>query len=470
MNPRTSIKARILWFNIGLLLTALLVFLLIAGRQISASTLQDYEGNVLEQVQLLARSLKEPVEHLAEGEESIASMNGRLQEYSSQTGMDVNLFRADGHDLIAGTSSANALSTGPEITLAQEGEIGSNSRTDANGEPVLYAAAPIYEDGRLLGVVQIAAPLSGTQAVVMERWGKLAGGFLLLLILAAAASFGLARTLTKPVNTLRDSALQIAEGDFSQRIPEERRDELGQLASAFNHMTIQVEAMIEEQRAFASNASHELRTPLTAIRLRSEALRNGSLKEEQAQQYIAEIDSEAARMGNLVQDLILISRLESGRLEMGQAHIDIERLARSLLQENQRLLKQKQIEMVLEIAENLPNLVGSLTHLQVVFRNLLHNAIKYTPENGRITWQINADDHYLHSTITDNGQGIAPADQEHIFERFYRADKAHTREIPGTGLGLPLSKLIVELYGGQIKIHSPGMNQGTTAEVRWPFP
>jgi signal transduction histidine kinase len=106
----------------------------------------------------------------------------------------------------------------------------------------------------------------------------------------------------------------------------------------------------------------------------------------------------------------------------------------------------------------------------VVFRNLLQNAIKYTPENGRITWHITTENHYLHSTLTDNGQGIDPADQAHIFERFYRADKAHTREIPGSGLGLPLSKLIIELYGGKIKIHSLGYNQGTTAEVWWPLP
>src|SRR5690606_22912040 len=114
----------------------------------------------------------------------------------------------------------------------------------------------------------------------------------------------------RPLIQLHQATLNVAAGNFSSRLPAERSDELGQVARAFNHMTAQIEAMIEEQKAFASNASHELRTPLTAIRLRSEALREGLVDEATARQYIAEIDDEAERLGNLVQDLIVLSRLD----------------------------------------------------------------------------------------------------------------------------------------------------------------
>ena len=263
--------------------------------------------------------------------------------------------------------------------------------------------------------------------------------------------------------------MQIAQGDFSQQVSEDRLDEFGEVARAFNQMSAQVETMIEEQRAFASNASHELRTPLTAIRLRSEALRDDTVDDEVARQYIVEIDDEAQRLGNLVQDLMLLSRLDAGRLQAGQEKIDCLRLARHLLAEVAADAESRHLTLALDAPETLPPIIAGQVHVTIVFRNLLSNALKYSSDGGQIVWQIKPEADAILHTIRDSGQGIAPEDLPHLFERFYRADKSRSRAAPGVGLGLPLSRLIVEFYGGTVWLESAGVQQGTTAFVRWPI-
>jgi signal transduction histidine kinase len=234
-------------------------------------------------------------------------------------------------------------------------------------------------------------------------------------------------------------------------------------------MAGQVEAMIEEQRAFAANASHELRTPLTNIRLRSEALRDGHLDPETAQEYAVEIDDEVQRLGNLVQDLLLLSRLDSGRLEAGREQIDTIRLARQLMAEIAPQAEIHNITSQLVAPPMLPLVTAGQAHLIIVFRNLLNNALKFTPDGGMITWKIEETADTLRHTITDTGQGISAEDLTHIFDRFYRAEKSRSRTVPGIGLGLSLVRMIVQFYGGSIRVDSPGVGQGTAVTVNWPI-
>jgi signal transduction histidine kinase len=249
-----------------------------------------------------------------------------------------------------------------------------------------------------------------------------------------------------------------------------RQDEIGEVATAFNTMATQVQAMVEEQRAFAANASHELRTPLTTIRLRSEALRSGDLDPALRRQYIVEIDDEAARLSGLVEDLILLARLDAGRAVRGTEEIDVARVARSLLRELEQLPETEGIELRLIAPAALPILTASIHHVRVLLRNLLNNAVAYTPQGGVVTCTIQAEDSFLIITVSDTGQGIAPEDLPHVSERFFRADKAHTRAVKGSGLGLALVQSIIHHYGGCLEVASAGLGHGVTAQVRWPCP
>jgi signal transduction histidine kinase len=319
-----------------------------------------------------------------------------------------------------------------------------------------------------MAVVQLSVPLSAAQSLIWERWLALGVAIAAISVLAALAALFLSTTLTRPLQQLQQATMKIAQGDFTQRVSESRGDEIGEVTRAFNYMAGQVEAMLEEQRAFASNVSHELRTPLTTIRLRSEALREGGLDLAVARQYVVEIDDEVQRLGTLVQDLMVLSRLDSGRLEAGRERIDTLRLARQLLLEMKPHAESKGITLQLDAPSALPAVTAGSAHLAIVFRNLLSNALKYTPEGGQILWAIRENGGAIQHTIIDNGQGIAREDLPLVFDRFYRVDKSRSRAVPGTGLGLSLVRMIVEFYGGTIHLTSEGVGMGTEAHVTWP--
>ncbi|MCP5098931.1 MAG: HAMP domain-containing protein, partial [Chloroflexi bacterium] len=392
-------------------------------------------------------------------------------DFANSSGTRIRLIDSTGKAWLDSTGEVPSgdLLAFSEVAAARDGRIVHTERDDENGVLSAYAAAPILDDDHLLAIVQISAPVTAAQTQIWQRWLALGGGVVGLTVLAIGISLWLSASLIRPLSQLRKSALNMAAGDLTQRIPENRADEIGELATAFNHMAGQVEAMLAEQRAFASNTSHELRTPLTAIRLRSEALRDGEVRGETAQQYIVEIDDEVKRMGHLVEDLILLSRLEAGRAQQGQAQIDMTQFAHSLINGYAAKAAQQGIDLTLYVPQALPTVAASLTHLNIVFRNLLDNGMKYTPDGGAIICKFEVEDGHVHVTITDDGQGIAAEDLPHLFERFYRADKARTRAVDGVGLGLSLVQTIVNLYNGRLSISSPGIGKGTVAQVWWPI-
>ncbi|MBK8020852.1 MAG: HAMP domain-containing histidine kinase [Chloroflexi bacterium] len=346
-------------------------------------------------------------------------------------------------------------------------------REDEDGRPALYTAAPLRNGSRQdygFGIVQLSVPLDNLNALIWDRWVLLLLVFGAVLAVTVIAALWVSRSIILPLLRLRDSALRLSQGDLTYRVTDLREDEIGAVGRAFNVMASQVQSMLEEQRAFASNTSHELRTPLTTIRLRSEALRyEEDLDAETTAQYIVEIDEEIRRLSTMVEDLTLLSRFDAGRAELGRSEIDIVRLAASLKQQEQARADARQIALTVEAPDTIIPIRGSLNHLMIVFRNLLENAIKYTPRGGQITWTIQSEANGVRSVICDNGQGIAPANLPHVFERFYRADKSRARDVPGTGLGLSLVKSIVDAYGGTVTVESSGLQHGTRVTVFLPY-
>lgn len=466
-----SLRVRLMLAYAGLIVVGFAGLSLLAGRQISQGAIEDHERNLETQASLVARGLSEAVDHYQEGELALSALVTAMEGYASQLDAHLTLLDANGRAWLDsdGSPPSGNLSEHPEIAAALNGRVVYDVRANERGETTVYAAAPIGDDEKIRGIIRLSTPFAAAQATVLQRWLTLGAGVALLTLAALGASLWLSASLTRPLKRVRVTALKLAGGDLSQRLPEDRVDEIGELAAAFNHMARQVEAMLEEQRAFASNASHELRTPLTTIRLRSEALREGTLDPATAEQYIAEIDDEVTRLGVLVNDLILLSRFDAGRAEPGRERVQPTRLARGLVSELEKQAAARNICLELDTPDSLPTMEASINHLRVVFRNLLDNSIKYTPDGGRVTWKLRADNGYLHAVIEDTGQGIAPEDLPHLFERFYRADKARTRTVQGVGLGLPLIQSIVHFYNGRVTITSPGLGQGCKAEVWWPL-
>jgi signal transduction histidine kinase len=459
-----SLRTRLLLAYAGLTLVGFIALALVVGKQISTGTVQDFASGLEEQAQFAAQALKESVEEAGDSPHSQADLSARLVAYADQTGAQVVLLDWNGRFWASSSDRIENTDT-PEVNAALSGNRGSDVRGST-----AYAAAPIVDEGRVWAVVQLSESLLAAQSLIWRRWLALGGAIAAITIMAGLAAVLLSDTLTRPLERLRQAALQIAKGDFSQRVPESRKDEIGEVARSFSYMAKQVEAMLEEQRAFAGNVSHELRTPLTTIRLRSEALREGGLDDELARQYVVELDDEVQRLSTLVQDLMVLSRLDSGRLEAGREQIDSIRLARQLLAEVKPQAESQSITLSLDAPESVPTVTVASAHLMIVFRNLLNNALKYTPEGGHVSWTIRPGGDAVKHTISDDGLGIAKEDLPYVFDRFYRVDKSRSRAVPGAGLGLSLVRMIVEFYGGAIQLSSEGIGKGTQAYVTWPLP
>jgi signal transduction histidine kinase len=482
-----SLRVRLILTYTGLIVLGFGGLALLAGQQISSAAHRDYELRLTNEVTLIARSLSEaspsepnaaPTEDelskILKGLNPQADMQVRLilvqTDHDSSAFERNNLFQ-EGFVPEQGWPLPDELRLYPELVAASRNAVIVSQRNDERGRATLFTAAPVVDGSFFIGYVQLSEPTSGLQHAIRERWGALGLGVLGITAAALFASTWLSTSLIRPLEKLRDSAIRLSHGELSHRVDYHRQDEIGAVAQAFNQMAEQVQAMIEEQRAFASNTSHELRTPLTTMRLRTEALRREeSLDAPTRHQYIVELDEELARLSGLVDDLVLLSRFDAGRAEIGQEQIDPVRFAHSLYQAMLNQAGDRSITFALEVTVDRPLTInGSLNHLTVLFRNVLENAMKYTPPGGYITWRISTEGNEVISTIKDTGQGIDPEHLPHVFERFYRADKSRSRAIPGTGLGLALACSIAEIYGGRIEITSPGVGLGTTVTIRWPI-
>ena len=209
------------------------------------------------------------------------------------------------------------------------------------------------------------------------------------------------------------------------------------------------------RRDFMANVSHEFKTPLTAIQGFAETLLAGALDDRQNRvRFLEIIRDHARRLAQLTDDLLKLAQIEAGRMELDFQPISVAELVSSCVETARIKGQQKQHTFELECPPGLPPARGDATRLREVLQNLLDNAVQYTPEGGRITVRARVAESAIEITVSDTGIGIPQADQERIFERFYRVDAARSREVGGTGLGLSIAKHIVEAHGGRIRVES----------------
>lgn len=223
------------------------------------------------------------------------------------------------------------------------------------------------------------------------------------------------------------------------------------------------------RREFVANVSHELRTPLTSIKSYTETLIDGAIEDrETAERFLSVIDSEADRMTRLVKDLLQLSRLDNQQLQWNMHEVDFVALVRSCVDKMQMEAMSKKHTLKSFVIGNVPLIVADSDRIEQVMINVISNAIKYTPENGEIIVYIGVRHSEVYAKVTDTGIGIPEEDISRIFDRFYRVDKARSRDMGGTGLGLAIAKEIVEAHGGNINISSQ-LEKGTEVTVTIPL-
>ena len=334
----------------------------------------------------------------------------------------------------------------------------------------------LIQPGRISGdMVVTAAPLREVHEAVSQVIRRfLAIGFTGLLV-AAAASWWVIRREFRPVDKMINTAAAIAGGDLSRRVPEDNPStELGRLGRALNEMLGQIEEGHKQRdrneqrlRRFVADAAHELRTPLTSVRGYSELYRQGAYPDQQAVDLaMARIESEGARMARLVDDLLLLARLDQQR-GIEQRPVDLVSLANeaatdfaTVAPDHPLAWRPPEGELIIR---------GDRLRLRQVIDNLLNNARMHTPGGTRIDMAVRRNGSHAEVTIADDGPGIPATDQEHIFERFWRADASRRRDTGGTGLGLAIVQSLVQAHGGTVDLASDA-SQGTRFTIRLPLP
>ena len=225
----------------------------------------------------------------------------------------------------------------------------------------------------------------------------------------------------------------------------------------------------ESRREFVANVSHELRTPLTSIKGATETILSDPEMEEEMRSYFLDmVLSESDRMTRIVSDLLVLSRLDNKRTKWQVESFDMPVSVRRLCEVMRTDLEAHGHKLTCNAEPDLPPVTGDRQRLEQVIINILSNAIKYTPDGGQIDVHLFREGERLVTTVRDNGMGIPEEDIGHLFERFYRVDKARTSDAGGTGLGLAIAKELVEAHGGRISIRSQ-LNEGTEVRIDLPF-
>lgn len=235
------------------------------------------------------------------------------------------------------------------------------------------------------------------------------------------------------------------------------------------HDITEIRRLERARRDFIANISHEFKTPLTAIRGFAETLLGGGLEDTENQRRFLEIIREhTLRLGRLTDDLLKLAQIEAGQLPLEPQTIPVAQIIDPCLEIALIEAKQKNLILNADYAGDLPPLYGDVRALQEILENLLDNAVQYTPPGGNIRVKAAVEESEMVLSVSDSGIGIPKADQDRIFERFYRADAARSRESGGTGLGLAIVKHLVEANGGRIRVESE-VGQGTTIYVYLPL-
>jgi signal transduction histidine kinase len=322
----------------------------------------------------------------------------------------------------------------------------------ANG--VEYAAVPLRGDaaGMFYAVRREPGFVVASTRFLLEFWPQLLVAGALASGIALVVARYLARGMTQPLRDMARAAQRMEVGDYSQRVHTLSRDEVGQLATAFNRMSGELENLERSRRDLVANVSHELKTPITAIRAHLENVLDGVEAPDPATLQVMLTQTE--RLSRLIDQLLELSRLESGELPLRREEVELGSLVSQVLSEIDVARSDRAVEVSSDVPADLPPIEADRERVHQVLFNLLDNAVRFTPSGGSVTVSAERHDGSVEVRVTDTGVGISPEHLPRLFERFYRADPARSRDDGGTGIGLAIARSVVEAHGGHLSAAS----------------
>lgn len=321
-------------------------------------------------------------------------------------------------------------------------------------EKSLYVMNPVRVHGRIAAMTILCSKGPYIRSMQFEVMGLFFSAVLMAAILSFLVSAVFSQKMAKPIREMTVIARKIALGDFSQRVSMDSQGELRVLSASFNHMSAAIKEMDDMQSAFISDVSHELRTPMTIISGFVEGILDGTIPESEHKKYLEIVLSEVKRLNRLVNDLLEMSRLKSGKMEYKMVPFDINENIRKAIIAFDIKLNDKNIELEVDFEHDSMYVMGSQDSIYRVISNLLDNAVKFTPQNGTIKISSVTENGKTKVSIENSGEGLNEKELMHVWDRFYQTDKSRSDRNRGAGLGLYIVKNIMAAHNNDIYAES----------------
>jgi len=321
--------------------------------------------------------------------------------------------------------------------------------------PTISFVRPISDNGIINGIIVLHYDNSHFTTMVKTAWMEILLILLVAILLCTVVVYYTTARMTKPFMEINEIVQRYSKGDYNIRIPITRTEEATKLARSFNAMADQLNDLEATRRSFVANVSHELRSPLTSMKGFLEAMQDGTIGKDEHEKYLDIVLSETRRMTSMVNDLLDLARIESGKTAIRLEIFDINELIRRTLITFEARISDHQMEVEVKFAQEQSYVEADNAQISQVLRNLIDNAIKYSPMYSKLRIATYALRKEVYVSVQDNGQGIPEEDVPHVFDRFYKVEKAHTpTKQSGTGLGLSIVKKIIDQHGQTITLKS----------------
>ena len=455
VRPR-SLRAQLTVLSVSVTLVALLAVLFYVTPQLESS-LRDQKLRSLTET---AKAFTPQIADLVRNNGAAEEIDNSVSSVSDRTSARVTLLSVgegtEGLQLTVFSDSytENAI---PDLRFAVADAAARSGQTRIGGEPsregeLGQVAVPIRDDGTVSRVAVFSAPMADVQdnVALIRRQILIAGG--LGLLLALAGGFVVSRSMARRVRVLERGAGQVAGGDFTAVFPTGKDDELGQLARALDDMQHQLARLESARRRFIATASHELRTPIFSIGGFLELMEDEELDEETRRQFVATVREQVERLGKLATDLLDLSRLEAGSLELRPERTDIGALTREVSAEFAPALDKHDSTLDVRLRDERIEAVCDPERVAQILRILIDNAVTHTPSGTGVVVSAVRENGSIRLAVSDDGPGISRAAAERVFEPFFTSDDAQ-----GSGLGLAIARELAERMQGSLDVDpAPG--------------
>lgn len=399
---------------------------------------------------------------------SFEAVNGKLEMLSNVYGGRILIVNRD-FKIVKDTYHVDEGKTLVSPKIIRSFKKGEATDYQRKGKVIEFAVPVRSADvPQIQGAMLVTISCSEITATMMELNYQ---GFLLIaviVVLSVFLGYILASVLVKPLARVTKSIEDLTDGYQNDEISVPDYTETELITDAFNKMLARMKVLDESRSEFVSNVSHELKTPMTSMKVLADSLvGQQGVPEELYQEFLQDITAEIDRENRIITDLLSLVKMDKKTADLSIQHMDINQLLEDILKRLRPIADKRSIDLILDSFRPVEADVDEIKFTSAI-SNLVENAIKYNVDDGWVRVSIDADHKYFYVTVADSGMGIPEESLERIFERFYRVDKSHSREIGGTGLGLAITRSTIAMHHGVIKVFSRE-GEGTTFSVRIPL-